>query len=251
MTHCEIGVLKRQLKYMNYVWCFELTLLGVASAHPGVRRRREAYLLPDGAELLLGSVKTTFKCPGDGYYADMDNDCKVFHVCHDVLGPEGAVGHEMQHFSFLCGNQTVFNQLSLTCAYEEDAVPCQNAKDFYYLNANIGDPTAEFLSDNDIQRAAPLVPTFKAHAAGAALTAGPAQGPAGPAGPSVSPQGASCYWSERSTEGASCSWCGRYPQGASCSGTGRSPSERLLLGPRVGLRPGVWGVVRLRLKSRK
>ncbi|XP_037528018.1 MAPK-interacting and spindle-stabilizing protein-like [Rhipicephalus sanguineus] len=162
-----------------------IALLGVASAHPGVRRRREAYLLPDGAEILVGSVKTTFKCPGDGYYADMDNDCKVFHVCHDVLGPEGAVGHEMQHFSFLCGNQTVFNQLSLTCAYEEDSVPCQNAKDFYYLNANIGDPTAEFLSDNDIQRAVPLVPTLQAHAAAAALTAGPAQGPAGPApGPS-------------------------------------------------------------------
>ncbi|KAL3170034.1 hypothetical protein MRX96_015106 [Rhipicephalus microplus] len=149
-----------------------IALLSVASAHPGVRRRREAYLLPDGAELLLGSVKTTFKCPGDGYYADMDNDCKVFHICHDVLGSGGAPGHEMQHFSFLCGNQTMFNQFSLTCAYEEDSVPCQNAKDFYYLNANIGDPTAEFLSDNDIQRAVPLVPTFRANAAAAALTAG-------------------------------------------------------------------------------
>ncbi|XP_037284176.2 uncharacterized protein LOC119176940 [Rhipicephalus microplus] len=162
-----------------------IVLLSVASAHPGVRRRREAYLLPDGAELLLGSVKTTFKCPGDGYYADMDNDCKVFHICHDVLRSGGAAGHEMQHFSFLCGNQTMFNQLSLTCAYEEDSVPCQNAKDFYYLNANIGDPTAEFLSDNDIQRAVPLVPTFRANAAAAALTAGPIQGPAGPtSGPS-------------------------------------------------------------------
>ncbi|KAH6948420.1 hypothetical protein HPB50_024361 [Hyalomma asiaticum] len=148
-------------------------------------RRREAYALPDGAELLLGSVKTTFKCPGDGYFADMDNDCKVFHICHDVLGPQGAADHEMQHFSFLCGNQTVFNQLSLTCAYEDDAVPCQNAKDFYYLNTRIGDPTEDFLTDNDIQRAVPLVPTLHAHAAAAALTAGPAQGPPAP-GPSVS-----------------------------------------------------------------
>ncbi|KAK8782984.1 hypothetical protein V5799_015675 [Amblyomma americanum] len=152
-----------------------IALLGVAAARPGARHRREAYLLPDGAELLLGTVKTTFKCPSDGYFADVDNDCKVFHICHDAFGPEGAVGHEMQQFSFLCGNQTMFNQLSLTCAYEDDAVPCENAKDFYYLNANIGDPKAEFLSDNDIQRAAPLVPSLKAHGAG--LSAGPAQAP--------------------------------------------------------------------------
>lgn len=162
-----------------------IALLGMAGALPAGRRRREAYALPDGAELLLGSVKTTFKCPGDGYYADIDNDCKVFHVCHDVLGPQGTAGHEMQHFSFLCGNQTVFNQLSLTCAYEDDSVPCQNAKDFYYLNANIGDPKAEFLSDNDIQRAAPLVPTLRVHAA--VQLAGPSVGPS--VGPLAGPPG--------------------------------------------------------------
>ncbi|CAN8004979.1 unnamed protein product, partial [Ixodes hexagonus] len=115
------------------------------------RFRREAYLLPDGAKLLVGDVKTTFKCPGDGYFADVDNGCRIFHVCANAGGPLA------QHHSFMCGNLTVFNQLSLTCAYEEDAIPCSNAKDFFFLNGKIGVVDAPFLTDNDIERAAPLI----------------------------------------------------------------------------------------------
>ncbi|KAH9361165.1 hypothetical protein HPB48_003027 [Haemaphysalis longicornis] len=66
--------------------------------------------------------------------------------------------------SFLCGNQTVFNQLSLTCAFAEEAVPCNNAPDFFYVNDNIGVETAPFLTDNDVQRAAQLIPSYKAKA---------------------------------------------------------------------------------------
>ncbi|GIY01995.1 chitin-binding type-2 domain-containing protein [Caerostris darwini] len=57
------------------------------------------------------------------------------------------------HYSFFCGNQTVFNQLTLTCAFPEDAVPCQNARDFYYVNDNIGIEDALFLRDEDVARA--------------------------------------------------------------------------------------------------
>ncbi|XP_035224906.1 uncharacterized protein LOC118197503 [Stegodyphus dumicola] len=116
------------------------------------RAKREAYALPDGADILVGNVKTTFSCSNDGYYADVDNNCRIFHVCHS-----GARG--TQQWSFLCGNQTLFNQLTLTCASPEDAIPCPEAPSFYYVNdkLNAGDPTLYFLNDDDIQRAAPLL----------------------------------------------------------------------------------------------
>lgn len=59
----------------------------------------------------------------------------------------------------MCGNQTLFNQLTLTCADPEDAVPCPEAPSFYSINdrINAGDPKLYFLNDDDIQRAAPLL----------------------------------------------------------------------------------------------
>lgn len=53
----------------------------------------------------------------------------------------------------------VFNQLTFTCTYPEDAVPCIHAQDFYYLNSHVdaADPEVHFLDDQDVQRAAPLM----------------------------------------------------------------------------------------------
>ncbi|XP_064485367.1 U-scoloptoxin(01)-Er1a-like [Ornithodoros turicata] len=130
-----------------------LLVAAVATAAP--RAKRQAYVLPDGVELLIGSVKTSFQCQNSGYYADVDNNCQVFHICNLVAHADGKT--ELQQFSFVCGNQTVFNQLSFTCAFPDEAVPCQNAADFFYLNAKLGDPTAFFLTDDDIQRAVPLI----------------------------------------------------------------------------------------------
>jgi hypothetical protein len=113
------------------------------------KRQSLAYVLPDGAELLLSApLKTGFQCTDDGYFADVENNCQVFHVCHAQTDPEGKT--TMNHWSFLCGNQTVFNQLTLTCAWEEEAIPCQSAPQFFGLNARIGQPNVLFLEDNDI-----------------------------------------------------------------------------------------------------
>ena len=92
------------------------------------QQKRVAYDLPDGVELLIGSYKTTFSCQGlrYGYYADVENDCKLFHICHTVELADGTV--QNNHWSFVCGNQTVFNQLTLTCSNPEDAIPCENAR---------------------------------------------------------------------------------------------------------------------------
>ncbi|GFX04440.1 chitin-binding type-2 domain-containing protein [Trichonephila clavipes] len=141
------------------------------------RSKRAAFELPDGAELLVGSVRTSFACPAgaEGYYADTENNCQIFHVCHTVLEEDGS--SETQQFSFLCGNQTMFNQLSFTCSMPEDAVPCPEAPNFFYLNDNLrlGDPKVAFLDDQDIQRAAPLIQSY-----GARFQAGGAGGAPAP-----------------------------------------------------------------------
>jgi hypothetical protein len=69
----------------------------------------------------------------------------------------------MNHWSFLCGNQTVFNQLTLTCAWEEEAIPCQSAPQFFGLNTRIGQPNVLFLEDNDIAQGYGLYPGFRAN----------------------------------------------------------------------------------------
>ncbi|OQV16660.1 hypothetical protein BV898_09172 [Hypsibius exemplaris] len=61
---------------------------------------------------------TNFTCrqvEQPGYYADPDTGCQVYRRC----APDGTM------FSYLCGEQTVFDQLLLTCDF------------FYKVNCNI------------------------------------------------------------------------------------------------------------------
>ncbi|GBL87668.1 hypothetical protein AVEN_81300-1 [Araneus ventricosus] len=121
------------------------------------RSKRAAYELPDGAELIVGPIRTTFVCSNEGYYADIDNNCQIFHICHTAFHADGT--SEMQHWSFLCGNQTVFNQFSFTCANFEDSIPCSNSDSFFYLNANLNvGPDVPLHNDQDAENAASLMP---------------------------------------------------------------------------------------------
>ena len=55
---------------------------------------RQAYELPDGSDLLLRSnLVTSFSCAGRpyGYYADVANDCQLFHVCYPINDEIGNV----------------------------------------------------------------------------------------------------------------------------------------------------------------
>ncbi|XP_071552195.1 U-scoloptoxin(01)-Cw1a-like isoform X2 [Panulirus ornatus] len=106
-----------------------LCLVAVASA-------RMAYQLPDGFLGILGdAVQEAFSCEGRpfGYYADVTSKCRIFHVCQPIPDEFGVV-LETAHFSFLCGNLTVFNQETLTCAYPEDAYPCELAEEIYDIS---------------------------------------------------------------------------------------------------------------------
>ncbi|XP_064487303.1 U-scoloptoxin(01)-Cw1a-like [Ornithodoros turicata] len=134
-----------------------IVLAAVAVAFALPRAKRAAYELPDGVEFIVGSVKTSFQCPArNGYFADVDNNCLLFHVCNVATHPDGNT--EVQQYSFFCGNQTVFNQATLTCAHPEESVPCASSQDFFYVNDNLGVENAPFLTDNDLQRAYSLYP---------------------------------------------------------------------------------------------
>ncbi|XP_047490361.1 U-scoloptoxin(01)-Er1a-like [Penaeus chinensis] len=94
---------------------------------------RMAYQLPaDAVALVRNSVREVFSCQNRafGYYADVANDCRIFHVCQPIADEQGQE-LEMAHFSFICGNQTVFNQEALTCTHPEDAFPCEQAETLF------------------------------------------------------------------------------------------------------------------------
>ncbi|KAK8396520.1 hypothetical protein O3P69_005520 [Scylla paramamosain] len=89
---------------------------------------------------LAPSPCKTFDCTGRsyGYYADVATDCRIFHVCLPITDEEGAVA-ETAHFSFVCGNQTVFSQESLTCVLADEAVACAEAESLFEVsNAQFG-----------------------------------------------------------------------------------------------------------------
>lgn len=46
-----------------------------------------------------------------GYYADVDNECQVFHVCHPYV--DGDLLVKLRMFSFICGPGLVFDQEKL------------------------------------------------------------------------------------------------------------------------------------------
>ena len=91
------------------------------------------YEFPDAAEDLLSApVAEAFTCEARpyGYYADVANNCEVFHIC---LPLEDAGGNVIDYaqWSFVCGNQTIFDQQTLTCNYPTDAFPCEEAETLY------------------------------------------------------------------------------------------------------------------------
>jgi len=101
-----------------------------------VATARMAYQLPADAEFLLSApLQTTFSCDNlpYGYYADMDNNCQLFHVCFPVADEIGALV-ETAHFTFVCGNETIFSQESLTCVHSADAFPCDQARTLFELS---------------------------------------------------------------------------------------------------------------------
>jgi len=94
--------------------------------------QRTSYQLSDGYDTIVPNLVEEFSCDGRpyGYYADVANDCQLFHVCVPVAGADGET-LETNQYSFLCNNQTIFDQVSFTCNYPVDALPCEDAESMY------------------------------------------------------------------------------------------------------------------------
>lgn len=67
-----------------------------------------------------------------GLYADPNTDCKVFHSC----------GLKGELLSFVCGENTRFNQETLTCDYPREDI-CANSQQYWSSNRGIGKETGE------------------------------------------------------------------------------------------------------------
>merc|ERR1712086_217228 len=111
----------------------------VASLQNEHQQKTVVYIaaLVIGQDLQEIPTDLSFSCDGRayGYYADPATNCQVFHIC---------LGERDIKWSFLCPNQTIFNQQYFVCDYAIN-VECASAESFYILNANFG----QVISDED------------------------------------------------------------------------------------------------------
>jgi len=85
-----------------------------------------------------GPIVYGFSCDGlaYGYYADVSNGCRVFHICYPQQDAEQFVVTRM--WSFICGLGTVFNQEALVCDYPQNSIPCEESQNYYNVNEYFG-----------------------------------------------------------------------------------------------------------------
>jgi hypothetical protein len=126
--------------------CFVVAafVAGVAMAVPHIRVERQVNEietelgLPSNASAIRPNIVNTFTCASKiyGYYADIDNECQVFHICMPVVYADGR--EETIKWSFICPEQTIFDQANLVCSRPEDALPCEESANYYNVNENFG-----------------------------------------------------------------------------------------------------------------
>ncbi|KAJ8923963.1 hypothetical protein NQ315_006739, partial [Exocentrus adspersus] len=100
--------------------------------------RPSRLTLPSNATSIRTDISDSFHCEGRdyGYYADVENDCQLFHVCLPVTYSDGR-NHTFR-WSFICPDETVFNQEMFTCTRADESMDCAESPRFYELNRNFG-----------------------------------------------------------------------------------------------------------------
>ncbi|XP_045508315.1 uncharacterized protein LOC123704092 [Colias croceus] len=100
--------------------------------------KADSLNLPANATSIRENITDTFSCENRvyGYYADVDNDCQIFHVCLPSQTPTGR--NVTYRWSFICPSETVFNQEVLVCTRSRDSIPCEDSPSYYDLNMEIG-----------------------------------------------------------------------------------------------------------------
>ncbi|XP_044739476.1 U-scoloptoxin(01)-Cw1a [Chrysoperla carnea] len=103
----------------------------------------ETLNLPSNATSIRAEITDSFSCENRtyGYYADVANDCQIFHVCLPVTYADGK--ERTFRWSFICPEETQFNQENFTCARPEDSIECSESENFYDLNGNFGQSQTE------------------------------------------------------------------------------------------------------------
>ncbi|XP_022208382.2 titin-like isoform X2 [Drosophila obscura] len=95
--------------------------------------------LPSNATSIRADITDNFSCANKtyGYYADVENDCQIFHVCLPVTYADGR--ENTFRWSFICPEETIFSQESFTCMRREDmTIECEDSARYYELNGNFG-----------------------------------------------------------------------------------------------------------------
>lgn len=113
--------------------CVALSLLLVLSLAALTATQQFGYHLPlDFQNLLRDNLITSFSCEGRpyGYYADVENDCIIFHICNPVKGFDGEIA-KTYHYSFICNHDTMFDQKLGVCNLYENSFPCHEADSLY------------------------------------------------------------------------------------------------------------------------
>ncbi|CAL4181253.1 unnamed protein product [Meganyctiphanes norvegica] len=106
---------------------FALCLVVLAGSTVSANR---AFQLPGGSGR---PADASFSCEGReyGYYADVSNQCKVYHICQPQIDEFGQAA-PAAHYSFVCGQDAVFSQLQLACVHRGTLeAPCQEAPNLY------------------------------------------------------------------------------------------------------------------------
>ncbi|XP_034121820.1 titin isoform X2 [Drosophila guanche] len=95
--------------------------------------------LPSNATSIRADITDNFSCANKtyGYYADVENECQIFHVCLPVTYADGR--ENTFRWSFICPEDTIFSQESFTCMRREDmTIECEDSARYYELNGNFG-----------------------------------------------------------------------------------------------------------------
>lgn len=85
-------------------------------------------------QIIERTIDVEFSCANRkmGYYADINNDCKIFHICNPTSQADGELA--VMQYSFFCPNGTQFQQSTLTCVTYNNAIPCEDSVMYYNLN---------------------------------------------------------------------------------------------------------------------
>lgn len=69
------------------------------------------YMLAASSDVILKKKRMNqLVCSEPGFFADVSNECQVYHVCVETGRPDQS-GYDLRQYSFFCGAGTIFDQV--------------------------------------------------------------------------------------------------------------------------------------------